>query len=153
MTLAEWCLFGAIVLALLTLAPVKPLAGREFDNANPRDPSFYEKPVRRRALGAHINGLETFPFFAVSILLAEFRHSPQSWIDGLAIAFLLTRLCFVAAYIGDRATLRTTLWNAAMAFNLGIFFLSGFGVPGAIIATLIGIAFALGTGVLLAIRR
>jgi len=40
MTVAEWCLFGVIVLALLTLAPVKPLAGREFDNANPRDPSF-----------------------------------------------------------------------------------------------------------------
>jgi uncharacterized MAPEG superfamily protein len=81
MSVADWCFFGAIMLALLTLAPVKPLAGREFDNANPRDPRFYEKPVRRRALGAHINGLETFPFFAVSILLSEFRHAPQTWID------------------------------------------------------------------------
>jgi uncharacterized MAPEG superfamily protein len=152
MTVAEWCLFGAIVLALLTLAPVKPLAGLEFDNANPRDPHFYEKPVRRRALGAHTNGLETFPFFAVSILLAEFRHSPQAWIDSLAVAFLLTRLAFVAAYVGNRPTLRTTLWNAAMAFNLGIFFLSGFGVSGAIIASLIGIAFAFGTGGWLAMR-
>jgi len=152
MTVAEWCLFGAIVLALLTLAPIKPLAGREFDNANPRDPKFYENPVRRRVLGAHLNGLETFPFFAVSILLAEFRHAPQPWIDSLAIAFLLTRIAFVAAYIRNRATLRTSFWNLAMAFNLGIFFLSGFGVPGAIVATLIGIAFALGTGVLLAIR-
>jgi uncharacterized MAPEG superfamily protein len=151
-TVAEWCIFGAIMLALLTVAPVKPLAGREFDNANPRDPQFYEKPVRRRALGAHLNGLETFPFFAVSILLAEFRHSPQTWIDSLSAAFLLTRLAFVAAYIGNRATLRTTLWNAAMAFNLGIFFLSGFGASGAVIATLIGFAFALGTGILLAIR-
>jgi len=152
MTVAEWCIFGAIMLALLTVAPVKPLAGREFDNANPRDPHFYEKPVRRKALGAHLNGLETFPFFAVSILLAEFRHSPQTWIDSLAVAFLLTRLAFVAAYIGNRSTLRTTLWNAAMAFNLGIFFLSGFGVSGAVIATLIGFAFALGTGTLLAMR-
>lgn len=152
MTLAEWCLLAAIMLALLTLAPVKPLAGRDFDNANPRDSHFYEKPVRRRALGAHINGLETFPFFAISILLAEFRHAPQSWIDGLAVAFLLTRLAFVAFYIGNRPTLRTILWNAAMAFNLGIFFLSGLGVTGAIVATLLGIAFALGTGALLAMR-
>ena len=152
MTVAEWCLLGAIVLALLTLAPIKPLAGREFDNANPRDPHFYEKPVRRRALGAHINGLEAFPFFAISILLAEFRHAPQSWIDGLAVAFLLTRAAFVTAYISNRATLRTMLWNAAMAFNLGIFFLSGFGMPGAIVASLIGLAFALGTGALLAMR-
>jgi uncharacterized MAPEG superfamily protein len=140
------------MLALLTLAPVKPLAGREFDNANPRDPHFYEKPIRRRVLGAHINGLETFPFFAVSILLAEFRHSPQPWTDGLAAAFLVTRLAFVAAYICDRPTLRTMFWNTAMAFNLGIFFLSGFGVSGAVVAASIGIAFALGTGVLLAMR-
>ncbi len=152
MTLADWCIFGAIMLALLTVAPVKPLAGREFDNANPRDPLFYEKPVRRRALGAHLNGLETFPFFAVSILLAEFRHSPQMWIDSLAVAFLLTRVAFVSAYIADRSTLRTILWNAAMAFNLGIFFLSGFGVFGAVIVTLIGLAFTAGTGTLLATR-
>ena len=39
-----------------------------------------------------------------------------------------------------------------MAFNLGIFFLSGFGMPGAIVASLIGLAFALGTGALLAMR-
>jgi uncharacterized MAPEG superfamily protein len=149
MTAADWCIFGAIMLALLTLAPVKPLAGREFDNANPRDPTFYEHPVRRRALGAHLNGLETFPFFAVSVLLAEFRHAPQLWINGLAIAFLLTRIAFVAAYVSNRPTIRTMLWNVAMAFNLGIFFLSGFGVFGAVLGTLTGIAFAVGTGVLL----
>jgi hypothetical protein len=39
-----------------------------------------------------------------------------------------------------------------MAFNLGIFFLSGFGVFGAVIVSFIGIAFALGTGALLAMR-
>lgn len=60
MTVADWSLFGAIMLALLTLAPVKPLAGREFDNANPWDPHFYEKPHRRRALGAHINGMRSY---------------------------------------------------------------------------------------------
>lgn len=142
MTIAEWCLFVAVMLYLLTLAPTKALAPREFDNANPRDPHFYEQPVRRRALGAHINGLETFPFFAVAVLLAEFRHAPQDWIDGLALAFLVTRMAFVASYLMDRPTLRTVLWNVAMAFNLGIFFLSGFGVDGALIATLIGLGFA-----------
>jgi hypothetical protein len=70
----------------------------------------------------------------------------------IAVAFLLTRAAFVTAYISNRATLRTMLWNAAMAFNLGIFFLAGFGMPGAIVASLIGLAFALGTGALLAMR-
>lgn len=151
MTLAEWCLLGAIMLALLTLAPVKPLAGREFDNSNPRDPEFYSRPLRRRVLGAHLNGMETFPFFAVSVLLAEFKHAPQTWIDALSTAFLLTRIGFVVAYVGDRATLRTILWNMAMAFNLGLFFLSGFGVTGALAALGVGIVFSLAVGALLAL--
>jgi uncharacterized MAPEG superfamily protein len=143
MTGAEWCLFGAVLLYLVTLAPTKGLAPREFDNANPRDPKFFEHPVRKRALGAHINGIETFPFFAAAVLLAEFRNAPQGWVDGLAFGFLVTRVAFVAAYVGNRPTLRTVLWNAAFAFNLGLFFLSGYGVRGALIATAIGIAWAL----------
>jgi uncharacterized MAPEG superfamily protein len=143
MTGAEWCLFGAVLLYLVTLAPTKGLAPHEFDNANPRDPKFFEHPIRKRALGAHINGIETFPFFAAAVLLAEFRNAPQIWLDGLAFAFLLTRVAFVAAYVANRPTLRTVLWNAAFAFNIGLFFLSGYGVQGALIATAIGLAWAL----------
>jgi uncharacterized MAPEG superfamily protein len=143
MTAAEWCLFGAVMLYLTTLAPTKGLAPREFDNADPRNPKFFEHPTRKRALGAHINGIETFPFFAAAVLLAEFRGAPQEWVDGLALAFLVTRVAFVAAYVGNSPTLRTVLWNAAFAFNLGLFFLSGYGVSGAITATGIGLAWAL----------
>jgi uncharacterized MAPEG superfamily protein len=143
MTGAEWCLFGAVLLYLVTLAPTKGLAPREFDNANPRDPKFFEHPVRKRALGAHINGIETFPFFAAAVLLAEFRNAPQGWVDGLALAFLVTRVGFVAAYVGNKPTLRTVLWSAAFALNLGLFFLSGYGVRGALIATVIGVTWAL----------
>jgi uncharacterized MAPEG superfamily protein len=123
MTLAEWCLFGAVLLYLLTLAPVKALGHRDFDNAAPRDPDFYEAPIRKRALGAHMNGIETFPFFAAAVLLAEFRHAPQERVDLLALGFLVTRFAYVLAYLGDRPTIRTILWNIAMLFNTGIFFL------------------------------
>jgi uncharacterized MAPEG superfamily protein len=142
MTVAEWCLFGAVILYLGTLAPTKALAPTEFDNADPRAPAFYKHPIRKRALGAHINGIETFPFFATAVLLAEFRHASQAWIDGLAVAFLVARIAFVLAYVGNAATTRTVLWNAAMAFNVGLFFLSGYGQSGAVIATGIGLAFA-----------
>jgi uncharacterized MAPEG superfamily protein len=143
MTIAEWCVFGAVILYLGSLAPAKAFASREFDNARPRDPAFYADPVRSRMLGAHINGIESFPFFAFAVLLAEFRDSAQNWINGLALAFLATRILFVLAYVGDRATLRTILWNAAFALNLGIFFLAGFGSRGALIATAIGLLWAI----------
>ena len=122
MTVAEWMIFAAVILYLLTLAPVKPLGYRTFDNSRPRDPEFYKSGIASRALGAHLNGIETFPFFAVAILLAEFRHAPQHWIDALAVAFLVVRLLFVAAYLGNWPTTRTLLWNLGFALNSAIFF-------------------------------
>ena len=121
MTIAEWSLLAAVILYLLTIAPFKPLGHREFDNAKPRDPAFYEKPIRARALGAHLNGIETFPFFAAAVLLAEFRGCPQGRVDALAVAFVAIRLLFVLAYLGDRPWTRTLIWNVGFLINLAIF--------------------------------
>ena len=121
MTIAEWTLLGAVILYLLTLAPVKPLGYKTFDNANPRDANFYTPGIRARALGAHLNGIETFPFFAAAVLLAEFRGQPQHVIDALALAFLVVRLAFVAAYLGNWPWTRTLLWNLGFLINVAIF--------------------------------
>jgi uncharacterized MAPEG superfamily protein len=120
-TIAEWMLLAAVLVALLTLAPFKPLGYREFDNAKPRDPAFWSEPIRARALGAHANGIETFPFFAASVLLAEFRSSPQHLIDLLAVGFIVLRLLYVAAYLLNYPWTRTLIWNAAFAVNVAIF--------------------------------
>ncbi|HEX3943478.1 MAG TPA: MAPEG family protein [Rhizomicrobium sp.] len=123
MTLAEWMIFAAVILYLLTVAPVKAAGYKTFDNSNPRDPAFYKPGIATRALGAHVNGIETFPFFALSILLAEFRRVPQNGIDEFAVAFVVIRLLFVAAYLGNRSTIRTLLWNLGFAVNTAIFFM------------------------------
>ncbi len=123
MTIAELSVFGAVILYLLTVAPVKALGYRRFDNAKPRNPAFYKSGVASRALGAHINGIETFPFFAAAILLAEFRHQPQYWIDLLAVAFLVVRFVFVLAYLGNWSTTRTLVWNLGFFVNTAIFFM------------------------------
>ena len=123
MTVAEWCVFGAVLLYLLTIAPVKAIGFRRFNNSKPRDPAFYENPAAARALGAHHNGIETFPFFAIAVLLAEFRAEPQHLIDELAMLFLIVRISYVLTYLGNRPTLRTILWNIGFTINLAIFFL------------------------------
>jgi uncharacterized MAPEG superfamily protein len=123
MTIAEYCILGAVLLYLLTIAPFKAIGFRVFDNSKPRDPDFYSEPLRARALGAHHNGIATFPFFAVAVLLAEFRDGPQRLIDELAVLFLIVRLAYVLTYLGDRPTLRTILWNVGFAINLAIFFM------------------------------
>ena len=123
MTIAEWCIFGAVMLYLLTIAPFKVIGFPGFDNSKPRDPAFFEDPLRARALGAHANGIETFPFFAFAVLLAEFRESPQRLVDELAVLFLIVRIAYVLTYLGNRPTLRSILWSIGFAINIGIFFL------------------------------
>ena len=123
MTIAEWCVFAAVLLYLLTIAPFKAVYFRKFDNSRPRDPAFYEDALRSRALGAHQNGLETFPFFAAAVLLAEFRASPQHLIDELAVLFLIVRIAYVLTYLGNRPRLRSILWNIGFIINIAIFFM------------------------------
>jgi uncharacterized MAPEG superfamily protein len=123
MTVAEWCVFGALVLYLLTIVPIKWIGYRRYDNAKPRDPAFYDDPLRARALGAHQNGIEAFPFFATAVLLAEFRAAPQNLVNELAVLFLIVRVAYVFTYLGDRPTLRSILWSIGFVINTGIFFL------------------------------
>lgn len=123
MTIAEWCVFAAVLLYLLTIAPIKLIGFRRFDNSKPRDPVFYEDPIAARALGAHLNGIEVFPFFAIAVLLAEFRGGPQRYVNELAILFVIVRIAYVLTYLGNRPTLRSILWNIGFAINCAIFFL------------------------------
>ncbi|WP_375777101.1 MAPEG family protein [Bradyrhizobium sp. ma5] len=123
MTIAEWCVFGTLLLSLLTIVSVKWAGIRGFDNSKPRDPDFYDDPIRSRALGAHQNGIEAFPFFAFAVLLAEFRVGPLRLIDELAVLFLIVRIAYVFTYIGNRPTLRSILWSIGFAINIAVFFL------------------------------
>jgi uncharacterized MAPEG superfamily protein len=125
MTVAEWCLFASLMLTLVSIAAVKWLRFGVFDNSKPRDPAFYDDPIAARALGAHQNGIEAFPFFAAAVLLAEFRSCPQSLVNELAILFVIVRIAYVFTYIGNRPTLRSILWSIGFAINIGIFFLPG----------------------------
>jgi uncharacterized MAPEG superfamily protein len=123
MTIAELCLLGMVLLTYAVLGPAKLAGRREFDNAYPRDPGFYVKGPRARALGAHQNGLEAFPLFAAAVLLAELHGAPQHMIDGLAVAFLGARVAYAVCYLGDRPTLRSLIWTLALVCNLVIFLL------------------------------
>jgi uncharacterized MAPEG superfamily protein len=123
MTVAEYCVFAVVVIYLLTIVPIKWLGSRHYDNSKPRDPAFYADAIRARALGAHQNGIEAFPFFAVAVLLAEFRAAPQNLVNELAILFVIVRIAYVLTYVGNRPRLRSILWSLGFIINIAIFFL------------------------------
>ena len=123
MTIAEYCLFAAVLLYLAPIGWAKGSGAAEYKNGSPRDPEFYQEPRRARALGAHQNGLESFPFFLGAVLLAEFRDVPQMRIDALAATFIVVRLAYILAYVSDRPSLRTLVWGLGFALTTAIFFL------------------------------
>jgi uncharacterized MAPEG superfamily protein len=122
MTLADVCIVGAVAAYILPIVVAKYSALNTFDNSRPRDPDFYKDPFRARGLGAHQNGMEGFAFFAAAVIVAQIRGAGQPVVDGLAIAYVVLRLAYVAAYLGDRAGVRSMVWILGLAVNLALFF-------------------------------
>jgi uncharacterized MAPEG superfamily protein len=122
MTIADLCLLAAVILTILSIAPAKLNGLGEYDNSNPRDPRFYTPGLRARSQGAHLNGYETFPFFATAVLLAEMRSVSQGTVNAFAVAFIVARIIYVVLYLTDRPTFRSVIWSVGLACNLAIFF-------------------------------
>jgi uncharacterized MAPEG superfamily protein len=122
MTVADVCIVLAVGAYILPIAIVKYTALKAFDNGNPRDPAFYRDPFRARGLGAHQNGMEGFAFFAAAVIVAQMRGAAQPTVDALAAVYVVLRLAYVAAYIGDKPNLRSLIWVAAFAINFALFF-------------------------------
>ncbi len=122
MTLADFCIVAAVVAYMLPISVAKYTAIKAFDNARPRDPDFYKDPFRARALGAHQNGLEGFAFFAAAVIVAQMRGAAQPTVDALAAGYVLLRFAYVAAYMTDKASLRSIIWVVGFAINVAIVF-------------------------------
>ena len=63
MTVAEWCVFGAVILYLLTIVPFKAMGSPGFDNARPRDPEF---AFMRTGYSECIDSVFGFGLFAIA---------------------------------------------------------------------------------------
>ncbi len=119
MPIAIWCILVAALLPPLSIFPAK--MNRNFDNARPRDPAFWQDGFRARAKGAAANGYEAFPFFAAAVLVALSQRGDPYWIDQLAVLFILLRLIFIGCYWTDRATPRSISWAASFLAIIAIF--------------------------------
>ena len=125
MSLALWCVLAAAFLPLLTTAIAKAagshISGKRFDNAHPRAWQQALTGLPARAHGAHLNGFEAFPLFAIAVLVAEMKAAPQGTVNVLAVLFILARILYIALYLADRDRLRTLAWLVALALSVAIF--------------------------------
>lgn len=121
MILAFWFVLIAGILPLVAIAPVKIRPA--YDNRDPRGHYATLEGLPKRALAAHWNSLETFPFFAAGVFVAYLGAAPASWINLLAVAFVLLRLGYIGAYWMDQPPARSIAWALAWACCVGLYIL------------------------------
>jgi len=115
-TIAYWCVLAGALLPLLFTALAK-FGGPGFGaraNQAPREFQARLEGRRLRAHWAHLNSLEAFPPFAAAVLMAHQIGVESATINLLAVAWVLLRLAYGAAYMLDYGRLRSLLWIAAM---------------------------------------
>ena len=132
MTIAFWCVFGAILLPYICFGISRNQGrgedGRRLrDNRNPRDFPNRIGGLAKRAWDAHLNSFESLPGFAAAVIIAHLAHAPQTRIDALAIAWLVARLAYVTFYLTGRSTLRTAAQVISLLCVLGMFVVAGVG--------------------------
>jgi uncharacterized MAPEG superfamily protein len=83
-------------------------------------------PHKRRAYAAHQNALETFPFFAVAVIVALTMGAPFYVVNLLAVLYVVLRIAHALLYILDKPMARSLMFAAAMMVNVVIFVLPAF---------------------------
>ncbi len=131
MIAAFWCVLFAGILPYLCSYAAKfgsadDAAGR-FDNHEPRAWAARQTGRRARANAAQANSFEAFPLFAVGVLICVIQHVPVATIDLLAIVFVVARIAYIAAYLGDRPSLRSPIWAIGFLATVGLYVVAATG--------------------------
>jgi uncharacterized MAPEG superfamily protein len=116
MTIAIWCILIAQILPYVAFSFVKGI--------DPEQPRFQVGGLigqSVRAYGAHLNGLETFPWFAAAVIVAHMVGGPSRIVDILTVIYILVRIGHLAAYLAGRQPLRTAAFTVAQFVALAIF--------------------------------
>ncbi len=109
MTIALWCVLVAALLPYLATTIAKA-GGERYNNRDPRSWLEKQQGFRVRANNAQLNSFEAFPFFAVSVIVAQMLHAHQERIDALALIFIAARLGYMACYLADWHGARSLAW-------------------------------------------
>ncbi len=97
-----------------------------FDNRNPRDWLDKQEGYRKWANNAQANCWEALPFFAAAVIVNHMLGGAGVLANALAVAFIVLRSAFVYLYVTGKQGVRSVVWIAAFAVNIGIFFLTFF---------------------------
>jgi uncharacterized MAPEG superfamily protein len=127
-TIAYWCVLVMALLPVVCAGIAKsgmmrtPPGEGGYDNADPRSWLQRQTAWRARANNAQANTFEALPFFFAAVIIAHQLQASQGYVDLLAVAFVVLRLAYVAAYVADKANLRSIVWMLALLANVALLF-------------------------------
>ncbi len=116
MSVEFWCLFGALILALLHVTTsafaFKAQVGNRY-TVGARDEDVRPTGFAGRMERAQRNFLETFAVFVAAVFMIEFLDIASSLSQFGAILYIAGRLAYLPLYAAGTPWLRTFAWNAA----------------------------------------
>ena len=122
MTITLWCLFVAGLLVAITKMPLVAAQKKSggYDNANPRAQQANLTGWGARALAAHQNQLESFPYFAAGALVATVMKVDPVIAGWLSLTYIAARLAYMFLYISNIHALRSLVWFVGFGVSLAL---------------------------------
>ncbi len=127
MTFSHYALLVACLLPIVCAGLAKsgtfktPRSQGGYDNADPRAWLARQTGRRARANAAQANSFEALPLFIAAVLVAHALAASQVVVDVLSGSFVALRVAYIAAYVTDRATLRSVVWLLALLICIALF--------------------------------
>ncbi|APR83216.1 Hypothetical protein A7982_08565 [Minicystis rosea] len=121
------CLFIAVALIYIPRGVMGHAMAQQpegYDNNTPRAQQTKLTGLALRAHGAHLNGFEALTLFAPAVLACEVRHVDITRTATASMAFIALRIIYVALYLGDKATARSSIWGLGLLTTLGLYVLA-----------------------------
>jgi len=127
MTTPFLCVLLAFVLCWVARIPVFVAiarSGQDFDNELPPRQLASLDGIGARAVAAHRGLLAMFAPFAAAVVIAEFAGADPRRAAVLSVAFVVSQLLYVAAYLANVDYLRSLVWLVGFLTILGLFGIS-----------------------------
>jgi uncharacterized MAPEG superfamily protein len=120
MSIPFWCLFIAALLIYIPRISVAKAMKEQggYNNHLPRSQQTQLTGLGARALAAHQNSFEAFVLFSAGVFVAHTTQTQGFLIDGIAIVFVIARLVYLGAYLGDVPPVRSLAWFVGLVCSL-----------------------------------
>jgi len=124
MTFAYVSIVIALIMPIVLAGISKKGSEISVNNNDPRDHIRHLKEKAKYAYGAEQNCYESFPPFAIAVLVAHLTGGTQLTIDILAGLYIVSRLMYIVFYIQGKGTLRSVTYTIGLISTISLFFVS-----------------------------